>query len=125
MSQENVEVVRRIFDSWAKGNFRAGPDDFDPDMVFIVRPPLAEPAVLLGPERVRDYMREFLRQWASYVIEAKDLKVIGDTVLASTVWRATGRGSGVPMEVAFSMLFTFRGRKIVRFESMDEGEALE
>jgi ketosteroid isomerase-like protein len=71
-------------------------------------------------------MREFLRQWADYVIEAKELKPVGDTVVASTVWRATGHGSGIPMEVSFFMLFTFRGRKIVRLESIvDESEALE
>ena len=126
MSQENVEIVRRIFDSWAKGHFRGGVDNLDPQVLFIVRPPLAEPAVRVGPEGIGNYMRDFLRQWMGYVIEAKKLKAIGDTVLASTVWRATGRESGIPMEVPFFMLFTFRGHKIVRLESIvDEREALE
>jgi hypothetical protein len=33
--------------------------------------------------------------------------------------------SGIAVEVPFSMLFTFRGRQIVRLEALDEGEALE
>jgi hypothetical protein len=71
-------------------------------------------------------MRDFLRQWVGYVIEAKELKPIGDTVLASTVWRAAGRYTGIHTEASFFLLFTFRGRKIVRMESIvDEGEALE
>jgi ketosteroid isomerase-like protein len=111
MSQENVEVVRRIFDSWAKGDFRGGVDDLDPHVLFIVRPPLADPAVRVGPEGIGNYMREFLRQWVGYVIEANELKAIGDTVLASTVWRATGRESGIPMEVSFFMLFTFAAKR--------------
>jgi ketosteroid isomerase-like protein len=126
MSQENLELVRGIFDSGSKGDFRGGVNDLDPHVLFIVRPPLAEPAVQVGPEGIGTYMREFLRQWTNYVIEAKELKPIGDTVLASAVWRATGHGSGIPMEVSLFMLFTFRGRKIVRLESiLDEAEALE
>ena len=73
MSQENMEVVRGIFYSWSKGDFRGGVNDLDPHVVFIVRPPLAEPAVRVGPEGIRDYMGEFLRQWTNFVIEAKEL----------------------------------------------------
>jgi ketosteroid isomerase-like protein len=126
VSRENVEIVRAILDSWGEGDFRAGADDLDPHVMFIVRPPLAEPGERVGPEGISAYMRDFLRQWTDYVIEGKDLKASGDTVLASTTWRATGRGSGVPMEQAFFMLFTFRGRKIVRLESIvDAEDALE
>ena len=31
-------------------------------------------------------MLEFLGQWEQYVIEARDLKAVGDTVSVSTVW---------------------------------------
>ncbi len=126
MSEENVEVVRRILDSWAKGDFREGVDDLAPYVTFIVRSPLAEPAACVGAEGIRHYMRDFLRQWEQYAIEARDLKTVGDTVLASTVWRAIGRASGLPTRASFFILFTFRGRKIVRMESIvDEAEALE
>ena len=30
MSQENVEIVRRVYEKWASGNFSA--DAFDPDV---------------------------------------------------------------------------------------------
>jgi ketosteroid isomerase-like protein len=82
MSQENVELVRKIFRSWAEGDLRDGVAAYDPHVVFVVRPPLAEPAVLLGPEQIRDYMAEFLRQWERYVVEAKALRPTGDTVLS-------------------------------------------
>ena len=126
MSEENVEIVRRIFDGWAKGDFRGPTDELDPHVVFVVRPPLAEPTVRLGPEGISNYMRDFLRQFVGYVIEAKELQPIGDTVLASAVWRAAGRWTGIRMEVPVFMLFTFRGRKIVRMESIGEkDEALQ
>jgi ketosteroid isomerase-like protein len=90
MSQGNVEIVRRIFDSWAEGDLRGGADDLDPHVVFVVRRPFPEAAVLVGRERIREYMRGFLRQWVGYTIEAKDLRAIGDTILASAVQRGAG-----------------------------------
>jgi ketosteroid isomerase-like protein len=51
---------------------------------------------------------------------------VGDTVLASVVQRAKGRVSGIEGEIPYFMLFTFRGGKILRVESIrDEREALE
>jgi len=40
MSEENVEVLRRVYDEWAKGNLRAGLELFDPDIVYVNRPGL-------------------------------------------------------------------------------------
>jgi hypothetical protein len=34
MSEENVERVRTVYEQWAKGNFRAGGELFDDDVVF-------------------------------------------------------------------------------------------
>ena len=33
MSEENVEVVRRVYEGWARGDF-SNVDDFDPDIEF-------------------------------------------------------------------------------------------
>ena len=32
MSQENVEIVRRLFDAWSRGDFSVGADLLDPDI---------------------------------------------------------------------------------------------
>jgi ketosteroid isomerase-like protein len=38
MPQENVEIVRRIYEAWATGDFRVGADDLDQHVVFVVSP---------------------------------------------------------------------------------------
>jgi hypothetical protein len=44
MSEENVEIVRRLFAEWERGNFWTG-DYFDPDVrVTWVDPILAAPS---------------------------------------------------------------------------------
>jgi ketosteroid isomerase-like protein len=97
MSQEKVEIVRRIYDEWAVGRFQAGIDDFDQHVVFVVRPDFPEWGVFNGPDGVRHFMESFLEQWELLTIEAKRIEAVG-----------------------------FRGKKIVRLENaMDEREALE
>ena len=52
MSQENVEIVRGIFERWGEGDFRAGTDLFDPHVVLVLRPEFPDPGAYLGPEAV-------------------------------------------------------------------------
>jgi uncharacterized protein len=126
MSQENVEVVRRVFAGWATGDFGAGLTDLDPDVVFVVRRPFPEPVETVGPSGIREYMRGFLDNWETYVVEARDLQAIGDTVVADAVQRGEGKASRIEIEQPFFMLFTFRRGKIVRIESiLNRDEALE
>ena len=126
MSGENVEVVRGIFDGWAVGDLSAGAADFDEHVVFVVRSDFAEWGVYLGTEGVRRYMHRFLESWEHTTFEAEELQAVGDTVIVRLVQRGKGVESGIELELRFFQLFTFRGGKIVRLESvMHEREALE
>jgi ketosteroid isomerase-like protein len=126
MSQENVEIVQRIFDRWATGDFAAGLISLDPDVAFVVRHPFPEAVEAVGTEGIREYMRGFLDNWVSYAVEARELRAAGDIVVADAVQRGEGKASGIEMEQEFFMLFTFRGGRIVRIESiLERDEALE
>lgn len=58
--------------------------------------------------------------------EATNLRAAGDTVLVDLIQHGKGKQSGLTGDLPFFMLFTFRGRKLVRMESvMDEAEALK
>ena len=126
MSRENVEIVRGIFASWARGDFQGGADELDPDVIFIVRRPFPEPGTAIGPKAVAEYMDLFLEQWDRLVIKAEHFRPVADTVLVRAVMHGSGKASGATTEVRYFQLFTFRGTKIVRIESiLDEAEALE
>ena len=126
MSQENVEVVQRIFDRWAAGDFVAGLKSLDPEVAFVVRHPFPEAVETTGPEGIGEYMRGFLDNWVSYAVEARKFRAAGDIVVADAVQRGEGKASGIEMEQEFFMLFTFRGGKIVRIESiLERDQALE
>jgi ketosteroid isomerase-like protein len=126
MSQENVEIVQGIFDRWATGDFVAGLTSLDPDVAFVVRHPFPEAVETVGTEGIREYMRGFLDNWVNYTVEARELQAAGEIVLAEAVQRGEGKASGIEMEQPFFMLFTFRGGKIVRIESiLERDQALQ
>ena len=43
MSQENVEVVRRIYDAWARDDFPGPPELLDPEIEYVNPPGAIEP----------------------------------------------------------------------------------
>jgi ketosteroid isomerase-like protein len=127
MSEENVEIVRSIFDAWAKGEF--GPAllrHLDEHVLYFIPPDFPEFGVFVGPEGVGEHTRRFLAQWKRLSIEAKHVEAAGDTVLVKCIQRGTGRVSGIEGNSFYCMLFTFRRDKIVRMEVvMDEADALK
>jgi ketosteroid isomerase-like protein len=126
MSQDKVEIVQRIFDGWATGDFGAGLTNLDPDVVFVVRQPFPEPVRTVGPDGIRRYMRRFLDNWETYAVEASDFRLAGDTVVVDALQHGRGKASRIDMEQRFYMLFTFRGPRIVRIESiLERDKALE
>ena len=126
MSQENVEVVRRMYEAWASGDFHAGADDLDPHVVFVVRPGIAEFGVFSGPAGVKTYMRRILESFERLTIEATHLRAVGDTVVARVFQQGKGRATGIEVDDRYFQLFTFRGGRVVRMDVVrDEAEALE
>ena len=71
-------------------------------------------------------MRGFLDNWETYAVEARGLQAVGDTVLADAVQHGEGKASRIAMKQPFFMVFSFRGGKIVRMESiLNRDDALE
>ena len=126
MSEDNVEVLRPVYEEWAKGNLRAGLDLLDPHIVYINRPGLLETGTCYGLEEMQQWMREFLKQWDGYQAHATEFIPCGDTVVVAFRQVAVGTGSGVAGEMTTFAVWTFRGSKVIRLEKMaDRREALE
>ena len=126
MSQDNVAIVRRIFDAWASGDWSIGNEYLDQHAVYVVSSDFPAFGAYFGLDGIRAYWRDFLEQWERLTVEAKRVEAVGDTVLARVVQHGKGRASGIEGDVSYFMLFTFRGKKIVRTEVvMERAEALE
>ena len=122
MSQENVEVVRRLFAAFQNvdaGNFERRFDEvreiFDPEVEWVA----AEHSLLAseeyrGYDGVRRFWTRFLSGWDEYGVEVDELIDAGDQVVA--VMRLSGRTNELEVDEARSSLLTLRDGRIVRIE---------
>ena len=127
MSEENIEIVRELFERWATGDLTA--DCFDPDIEYL-RTGTGNPIMegrWLGRDEVSTAMRDYIRAFSDLRIEAERIVGLsGDRVLVLSRHTARGKESGVPIEHEMGDLFTMRDGKIVRYASYwIRAEALE
>ena len=120
MSQENVELVRRIYDAWGR---KESTRDFIAADVEYVNPSYAvEPGVRLGRKSfgvVRDTYEDF---------EIKVERIIdaGDETVVLAHYTASGPVSGVPVAGEHGYVWTVRDGLAVRFQwFQSHREALE
>jgi ketosteroid isomerase-like protein len=126
MARKNIEIVRGIYAAWAAGNFRAGTEYLDEHLVFVVRPDFPEFGVFHGPEGVTEFLTRFLEQFERVSVAAERLEDIGGTVVAKVIQHQKGRASGIEGENSYFMLWTFRGGRVMRIETLlHERDALE
>ena len=128
MSEENVEIVRRIYAEWERGRMTAGVELFAADIVFeSFMPDANERVVANGPGEVESFMREFLGNWRDYRLIGDEFREIdGHKVFVAGRQTATGRQSGAMVEGPMCSVWTLRDGKILGlvFEP-DRTKALE
>ena len=126
MSKENVEAVRTVYERWADGDFQADLDLLDPYVVLVHDPEFEAGGPSYGIDAVTAFTRGMLEAWTQFTIEAEEIIRAGDSVFVGVRQRGVGRASGVATDLRYFMVWTFRGRKVVRFESIRErARALE
>jgi ketosteroid isomerase-like protein len=128
MSEENVEVTRRAFEAFARGDLDWVLETMDPDIEWA---PAIAPILGVEPIRGKDALRRFFTRdlvEAFDDFEAKPLSIedLGDNVLVNIAYFARGRASRVPISLETFALFVRRGGKTVSFRDYEtKAEALE
>jgi ketosteroid isomerase-like protein len=123
VSQENVELVRSIYEGWLRDE--AGLDKFDPDICMVESAAVPGAANVTGVEAVERYIASFARYWDEIRFEPQEYLDAGDRVVV--VARLTGRGksSGVVVNRVWAYVWTIRAGKALRMEAYSErSEAL-
>src|SRR3954447_2814788 len=125
MSRANVDAVRSAYDGWATGDFMAGPNLIDPEIVFILRPEFPDAGVYHGREELRTYMQRFLSSWVNLTITPEEFIDAEGSVVAAVHQRGVGREGGSPTELHCFQVWTFRGPTAIRLEGIrDRADAL-
>ena len=83
-------------------------------------------SVYVGRDAVIQATRRYWGAWDEYSVEAHEILDAGPAVVVILRERGRGKGSGAPFESDHPQLWTFRGDRIVRWESFQtRADALE
>lgn len=112
MSQENVELVRRVYDEWSRGDFSAGAV-FDPEVEFeMVDWPGR--ATSRGVMEMREAWLASLKAWDDFRAEPTEFIDHEPHVVVLTHVTARGKGSGAAVRADTATVWTFEAGKVVR-----------
>jgi ketosteroid isomerase-like protein len=129
MSQENVELVRRGFDLWNRGDLEGWLETIDPAIGWdISTHPLPDvPNRGHGRESfISDMLATYMSGWNDYSGELKEVSEAGEHVILVVHETAAMRDAGVPLERDLVQLWTVRGGKAVFLRVFrTKAEALE
>jgi ketosteroid isomerase-like protein len=129
MSQENIEVVRRMLEAWRRGEGRAALDALAPDVEWDATestvPGLA--GIYRGHAGVAEFWRQWLDAWETIDVVRYELLDAPDKVILLLDQRMRGRYSAIDTAVfKYAQVFTVRDRKVVHWKVYeDQDKALE
>jgi ketosteroid isomerase-like protein len=98
VSGGNLELIRRGYEAWNRGDIDSVLALFDADIEWRGYTHLPESGTLHGRDEVRAWLERFLYAWQELDIELVDLRGARDRVVALVSFRALGKGSGVQVE---------------------------
>jgi ketosteroid isomerase-like protein len=121
MSQENIEIVRRIHDAAAHRDAATVLDLYDPEVELDMSRLQAvglmggDAGSYRGHEGLRSFFREWHEAWDDVTYDFDELIDVGDENVISVVTRrGRGRASGAEVEWHVALVWTLRKGKVVQ-----------
>ncbi len=124
MSQENVDLIREIYEGWLRGE--TGLDRFDPEIAMFESTTLPGAASAVGIDAVERYIESFARYWDEIRFEAQEYIDFGEQVVVIARLKGRGKTSGATVERTWAYVWTVREGKALRMDGYaSRSEALE
>jgi uncharacterized protein len=124
MSQEDRELIRRMFRAWNGGDMDALADAFDADVE--VRPALSAflaSTVYRGHDGVAAWYAETFEPWAELRAEPRRFLDAGERTVVVVALHARVPGGEVDLDAEIAHVVTIRDGRIVRLDGYEEPEA--
>ena len=114
MSQENVEIVRRIYAAWHQTGLWAASGDLDPAIEWVNPDNAIEPGTRIGVDAFDAAWSSVRHSFETIAFEPGDFLDAGDHVVFITIMRARGHGSGADVEHPQGHVWTIKKGKAIR-----------
>jgi ketosteroid isomerase-like protein len=127
MSQENVEILRRGFEAFVRGDFDSALADVHEDFVATRVAPMPDITPYYGPEGLMQIFVDWTADFDEFEMSPEEfIDANAEQVIIRQRQRAVGARSGVPIEAEFWFVNTMRERKLLRLEIYaSESQALK
>jgi ketosteroid isomerase-like protein len=127
MSQENVEIVRRLNDVYNERGFAENSEVLDPEFVWdMSRMEVLESASYTGDEGFRRFFDSWSEGFVYDHVEAEEIVDAGDRVVVMVHHSGRGRTSGIDVDQRYAMVWTVRDGRAMRMDMYPtRAEALE
>lgn len=128
MSEDNVELIRRIYDAWNRGDVESTFEVFDHDIEWILPEGGLNSGIYRGHDAVRELLEGYLEALDFLRPEPERFFDAPGRVVAFIRTSIRGKGSGAEATVRPAHLWAIRKGKVVRMEvfpTAERGKALE
>jgi uncharacterized protein len=127
VSEDDVELIRRLHEAWVAGDREAALAGVDPGIEWVQPADSPAPGTNRGPDAIEQSMADWTEAFEEFSFEIRELRDLGGgKVLACLRQYGRVRGGTVPVEASIFHLWTVREGRAVRAEMFrTEAEALE
>lgn len=125
MPGENIDIVRRGYDAWNRGDLAGVLELVDPSFEWHEASEVPGGVHVYTREQFESYLVSLGRHWETFRFELQELREAGDLVVADVLELARGRASGVEVAQRFVHVWTMRDRRACRMKAyLDKDEAI-
>jgi len=114
MSQEDVEMLRAVYERWTLGDFWT-PEVFDPDVEVVWAADIPDVGTYHGLAGVEESARQWFSAWDALRVQAEEFIDLGERVLVLVTVYGRGKDSSIETEGKYAQLWTMRDGKATRF----------
>lgn len=127
MSDENVEMARRAFDAYNRGDVDAAVADIAPECEYVATGAVPDASLAYHkPEGFKQFIAWLRAEFDDVRLDVNDLIDAGDRVVISFTAHGRGKASGAATSWNLWHVWTIRDAKFVRGRGYTrEAEALE
>jgi ketosteroid isomerase-like protein len=108
MSQENVEIVRRIYERLNRGDVEGVVELCDDGFLMDMSERVFNPDTYSGPDGIRRFYAGVRDAWESYRWDVEETRVAGDSVVAMLWCRGQSREGGPEVDWRVAWLWKLR-----------------
>jgi hypothetical protein len=119
MSQENVALIRGIYDGFAAGDVGAVLGAMSPDIVWNEAEnfPYADGNPYVGPQAIAEgVFARCIGEWDGFAVEVEEILDAGDTVVALGRYGGSCKATGRRMNPQLAHVWRVAGGKAVAFQ---------